>query len=174
MDQSVKQPVQVPETPVEKIVKPLVAPTEAKSTEAPTNKIAPTQVQNKESEATKKGTETEKERELTEEEVEALIPTEPYATSPLFYEMVNYFSVDQKDYDAVKNEMSVITEWAIRKARSNKGEDVLRAIRELEDNIRPPEWGERRYQNVYRYLRLERQQWALDQAKQAFSRGGFT
>jgi len=103
-----------------------------------------------------------------------LIPMEPYTTSPLFYEIANYFGIEQGDYDNAKNELSVIVDWAIQKASSNKLEDVLVTIRQLEDNIMMPGWGEKRHSNMYRYLRLQAKADAFNKALSAYKRGEIT
>ncbi len=47
-------------------------------------------------------------------------------------------------------------------------QDILPIIRELEDKIMKPAWGETRYGNLYRYLRLAVKRDAFDQALGAF------
>ena len=37
---------------------------------------------------------------------DSLIPSEDYRTSPLFYEVANYFGIPQSDWDNAKNELS--------------------------------------------------------------------
>jgi len=110
------------------------------------------------------------EQKEKEENIENLIPIEPYRLSPLFYEIAHYFGIEERDYDGAKDALSLITEWAIHETKTNRSEELLLKIRELEDAIRKPEWGERRYANVYRYLRLELQQQALNKAKAAYKR----
>ena len=107
---------------------------------------------------TTEGTIKEKKPEIDGNKVDALIPTDPYYMDPLFYEMANYFGVEQEEYGSAKNKLSEILEYVIRDTKSNKPEDVLKALRELEDTVQPPEWGEKRYTNVYKYVRLATKQ----------------
>ena len=99
-----------------------------------------------------------------------LIPQEDYRTSPLFYEVANYFGVEQRGYDEAKEKLSMITEWAIMKTNSNKLEDVLPAIRKLENAIERPAWGETRYGNFYRYLRILSQKEKVDKVLDAYGK----
>lgn len=91
----------------------------------------------------------------SEEEVEKLIPQEPYQTSPLFYKLAEYFELSPKDYNSVADKLSIIADWAITKMRTNKTSTILNAIQTLEGSITKPTWGESRYANLYRYLRLQ-------------------
>ena len=99
-----------------------------------------------------------------------LIPQEDYRTSSLFYEVANYFGVEQRGYDEAKDKLSLITDWVIMKTGSNKLEDVLPAIRELEDAIQRPAWGETRYGNFYRYLRIMMQKEKVDKILGAYEK----
>ena len=99
-----------------------------------------------------------------------LIPQEDYRTSSLFYEVANYFGVEQRGYDEAKDKLSLITDWVIMKTGSNKLEDVLHAIRELEDAIQRPAWGETRYGNFYRYLRIMMQKEKVDKILGAYEK----
>ena len=104
-------------------------------------------------------------------EPEAIDPlTEPYMTNPFFYEIANYFGVEQKDYENTKEKLSVIVDWAFEETKSKKPEDILLAIRKLEDAIQPAEWGERRYTNVYKYVRLATKGQAIKKAMSAYER----
>lgn len=105
-----------------------------------------------------------------EEPARNLIPEDHYLSSPLFHEIANYFSIESKDYEAVKDKLSVITDYVINKEDSNKLEDVMMGIRKLEDNIQPPNWGEKRYDNIYRWLRLATQRDAVDKAMNSLER----
>lgn len=99
------------------------------------------------------------------------IPTDPYYTDPLFYEVVNYFNIPQEDYGVAKYKISDIVDYVIRQSGSNRPEDVLKGLRELEEKVQPPAWGERRYTNVYRYVRLAAKNQAIQQAMSAFEKG---
>ena len=106
------------------------------------------------------------------EERAELIPQDNWATSPLFYELANYLGVDSKDYDGTADQISVITDWAIERGGSNKVEDILHTIRELENKLQPPAWGERRVAHLYRALRMEARFEASKKALGAFTRTG--
>lgn len=98
------------------------------------------------------------------------IPSEEYLRSPLFYEVANYFNLEPKEYQTAADKLSVITEWAINEANSNKLHDILPIIRNLEDKIMRPAWGETRYGNLYRYLRLSIKRDAFNKALGAFEK----
>jgi hypothetical protein len=95
-----------------------------------------------------------------------------YLQSPLFHEVVQYFGIPQEEWDGAKNELSMIVDYITEYKNSPRLEDVLTGIRELEDAIQPPQWGEKRYKNLYRYIRLAGKQLALKKAMSAFERKG--
>lgn len=100
------------------------------------------------------------------------IPSDPYYTDPLFYEVVQYFGIEQQGWDKAKNELSVIVDFAILEGKSNKMEDVLLTLRKMEDKLQPPAWGEKRYSNVYKYIRLASQKTSYEKAMSAFEKTG--
>lgn len=100
------------------------------------------------------------------------IPSDPYYTDPLFYEVVSYFGIPQQEWANAKNELSVIVDYAILDGKSNKMEDVLVKIREMEDKLQPPSWGEKRYSNVYKYIRLASKKASFEKAMSAFTKKG--
>lgn len=108
------------------------------------------------------------EKVIEEPEIDPL--TEPYITNPFFYEITNYFGIEQRDYENTKDKLSVIVDWAHEETNSRKPEDILLAIRHLEDRIQPAEWGERRYANVYKYIRLASKSQAIKKAMSAFEK----
>jgi len=109
--------------------------------------------------------------EKTEEEFKPLeIPQEDWKVSPLFYEVANYFNIEPKLYEKSAEKLSMITDWAIEQANSNKLHDILPVIRQLEDKIMKPAWGETRYGNLYRYLRLAVKRDSFDKALKAFEK----
>ena len=83
-----------------------------------------------------------------------LIPQIPYYSDPLFYEVANYFGLKQEDYDSAKYKLADIVEYVIRELDSNKVEDVIPKLRQIEDSIQSPGWDERRYANLHKYIRL--------------------
>lgn len=99
-------------------------------------------------------------------------PTDPWQTSPLFYELSNFLGVESREYDALKDQISVITDWAVREANSNKLEDITHKIRELEEKLQPPAWGEKRVNHIYRFLRLESRFDATRKALGAYTKTG--
>jgi hypothetical protein len=101
-----------------------------------------------------------------------LIPQDYYLTSPLFHEVAQFFGLKSGEFDTAKNKLSVIVDWAIEKSGSNKSEDVLMAIREMENRILKPGWDEKRYDNLYKYVRLAAQKTALEKAMNAYERWG--
>lgn len=106
------------------------------------------------------------------EERQNLIPQENWQTDPLFYELANFLGVESREYDVAADQISVITDWAIQEAGSNKIEDIMHAIRGLEDKLQPPPWGERRYSHIYRALRMEARYQASKKALGAYTKTG--
>lgn len=96
----------------------------------------------------------------------------PYVTNPFFYEVANYFGVEQKDYEYAKDKLATIVDWAFEETKSKKPEDLLLKIRELEDTLSSPDFGERRYSNVYKYVRLASRKQSLDKAMKSFQKKG--
>ena len=119
-----------------------------------------------------KTTEEVKEPVTTPEKAEEFkpieIPLENWEASPLFYEVANYFSIEPTNYKQSAEKLSMITDWAIGEANSNKLHDILPIIRGLEDKIMKPAWGETRYGNMYRYLRLAVKRDAFNKALGAY------
>lgn len=106
------------------------------------------------------------------EERAELIPQEAWQTSPMFYEIANFLGVDTREYEGAADEISVITDWAIQKTGSNKVEDIMHTIRDLEHKLQPPAWGERRYSHIYKFLRMESRYDASKKAVGAFTKTG--
>ena len=98
--------------------------------------------------------------------------TGPHLTNPFFYEVANYFGIEQREYDKTKEKLAVIVDWAFKEAKSKDPGDILLAIRHLEDNIQPADWGERRYANVYKYVRLASQKQSVEKMMSAFEKEG--
>lgn len=101
---------------------------------------------------------------------ENLIPTDPWSTSPMFYEIANMFNIEPKFYEAEKDKISVITDWAITQAGSNKIEDIFHVIRQLQDGLVHNDMFEKSHQVIYRYLRLRAQADAANKAVKAFEK----
>jgi hypothetical protein len=106
------------------------------------------------------------------EERNELIPQENWQTDPLFYEISNFLNLESREHGAMAEKVAAITDYAIREAGSNKPEDILNAIRSLEDRLQPPEWGVRRINHIYKFLRLESIYDAHKKALGAYTRTG--
>lgn len=101
-------------------------------------------------------------------DVEALIPKDSYQTDPLFYQVADYFNVDSEEYPIAKDYLSEIVDFAIRETKSNDPAEILKKIREVEDKVQPPQWGEKRYWNIRKYIRLANQKSSIEKAMGAF------
>jgi hypothetical protein len=95
---------------------------------------------------------------------------EDYLTSPVFYEVAQYFDIKQEEYSEARQKLEEIVKHAQYMSQSNDWADVLHMIREFEDQIQPPSWGERRYTNLYKYIRLSSQRDHLNKALSAYER----
>ena len=105
------------------------------------------------------------------DDIEKLIPQEPYQTSPLFYELASHFGIEEDEYDMAKNELSVIADHAISQMKSNKTEDILTFLKGIETKLGISSWTPKGYKHVYRYVRLTAKRSALDKAIAAYERG---
>ena len=102
---------------------------------------------------------------------DSLIPSEDYRTSPLFYEVANYFGIPQSDWDNAKNELSLIVDYVIKDLKSNDDDKILLKLRQIEDNLYDKaKEGEKRYKVIYRYLRLAARKQAIESAMKAFEK----
>src|SRR3990167_5395884 len=108
----------------------------------------------------------------TKEEPAVEIPEENWRVSPLFYEVASFLGIDEKNYETAAPKMSLIVDWAITQAKSNKVHDLLPIISQLERTLMPPTWGERRYEVLYRYLRLAIKRDAFEKALNSFKMKG--
>lgn len=151
----------------ENVVKPQVAPAAPAPQSAPQDPVV---------ENTGKVEQLEKlsdaKTETKDVDVDKLIPSDPYNIDPLFYEVANYFGLEQEDYETAKNKLSDIVEFVIRQEKSNSPEVILKSLRSLEDKIQRPGWDEKRYVNLHRYIRLAAKKETINQAMQAFEKGG--
>ena len=120
---------------------------------------------------------------LESAEVPAEVKTEPipeesitkfhegyYRHSPLFYEVATYWDIKPEEYDAAKDKLSVLVDWAMLEGKSHKIEDILYQLRRLEENMQPPAWGERRYNKAYAYVRLKSQKKSIEKAMSAYEK----
>lgn len=117
---------------------------------------------------------TEREEVNTKPSAETVIKsTIPYQIDPLFHEVADYFGVDQKDWDSAKTKLGTIVDYVAEAVKSGDAGDIMLKLREIEDTIQKPAWDEKRYTNVYRFVRLAQQRSSVDKAMSALQRGGF-
>ena len=155
----------------EKVVKPT---TNTAAAPAPTQAPAQVTIQVQQPAAPEVKAETPAtESKDTGPNIDTLIPSDPYYMDPLFYEIANYFGLQQEDYASAKNKLSDIVDYIIREEKSNEPDVVLKAIRRLEEKIQPPAWDEKRYTNLHKYVRLASKEQTIRQAMTAFEKGGF-
>jgi hypothetical protein len=95
----------------------------------------------------------------------------PYQIDPLFHEVASYFNIEQKDWDSAKTKLGAIVDYVAQTANSGDAGDILLKLRDIEENIQKPQWGEKRYTNVYKYVRLAQQRSSIDKAMSALQRG---
>lgn len=93
-----------------------------------------------------------------------------YKTNPFFYEVAEYFNLETRDYDEAAPKLSVIVDWIVQTFDVHKPEDILMKLREGEDMVQPPTWGEKRYTNLFKYARLAAQGNSIKKAMSAFER----
>ncbi len=113
---------------------------------------------------------TPQEEPQKEVDVETLIPKDSYQTDPLFYAIADYFNVPSEEYHMAKDYISEITDYVIREQKSNDPAVLLKAIREIENKVQPPQWGEKRYWNIRKYVRLAARKGQIEKAMGAFSK----
>jgi len=99
--------------------------------------------------------------------------TIPYQIDPLFHEVADYFNIDQKDWDSAKTKLGAIVDFIAQSVDSGDAGDILLKLREIEEKIQRPGWDEKRYTNVYKYVRLAQQRSSIDKAMGSLQRGGF-
>ena len=106
--------------------------------------------------------------EKSEVNAELLIPKDSYQTDPLFYAISDYFNIPSEEYHLAKDYLSEITDYVIRETKSNNPSVLLEKIREIEDKVQPPQWGEKRYWNIRKYVRLASRKGEIEKAMRAF------
>jgi hypothetical protein len=155
----------------EKIVQPVVNTTIAPP--APTQAPSPTDVP---AEAVVVAKEAEQPKATAESVLKSNIP---YQMDPLFHEVASYFNIDPADWDGAKTHLGTIVDYVAQAIDSGDAGDIMLKLREMERGIAPPQFGEKRYTNVYKYVRLAQQRSSIDKAMNAFRssgqewRGGF-
>jgi len=105
-----------------------------------------------------------------EVDTKALLPTGDYRTDPTFYAVADYFNVPTEDFPIAKDYLSEIVDFVIKDIKSDDATEVLTKIREIEDKVQPPQWGEKRYWNIRKYVRLASRKSDIEKAMGAFSR----
>lgn len=93
-----------------------------------------------------------------------------YRENPFFYEVAEYFNIETKEYDEAAPKLSVIVDWIVKTFDVHKPEDILMKLREGEDMVQRPSWGEKRYTNLFKYARLAAQDASIKKAMSAFER----
>ena len=93
-----------------------------------------------------------------------------YLINPFFYEVANHFGVEQKDFDVAAPKLSAIVDWITSEIDSKDPGDILLKISEIENKIQKPMWDEKRYTNLYRYIRLANQATSVGKAMKALER----
>lgn len=105
-----------------------------------------------------------------EVDVETLIPKDSYQTDPTFYAVADYFNIPPEEYVMAKDYLSEIVDFVIRDTKSNDSSDILAKIREIEDKVQPPQWGEKRYWNIRKYIRLASKKSDIEKAMRVFEK----
>jgi hypothetical protein len=95
-------------------------------------------------------------------------------TDAIYYELSNYFNLEdheQFNRDNLKR-LSAIFEWAVKETKSDAREDVLTAIRELEDKLssQPYDTNTKRINKLFAYLRLAVQSNSITKAMKAYEK----
>lgn len=90
---------------------------------------------------------------------------------PLFHEVASYFNIEPADWDGAKTKLSAIVDYIAQSIDSGDAGDIMLKLREMEDTIQPPQWGEKRYNNIYKYVRLAQQRSSIDKAMNSFKKG---
>lgn len=160
----------------EKVAKPIVNTAASSAQATPVEPSKPSESKSNTQKITKEEvttplTDVPNQTKGTSPDVDALIPSDPYYMDPLFYEVANYFGLNQEDYAAAKYKLSEIVDYVIKERKDNSPDIVLKAIRELEDRVQPPSWDEKRYTNIHRYIRLASKKFTIEQAMSAFEKG---
>lgn len=135
----------------------------AESTPATTNAPDETAVKNVAESQTK-------EESTDATDVETLIPRDSYQTDPTFYAVADYFNIAPEDYPVAKDYLSEIVDFVIRDTQSNDSSEILAKIREIENKVQPPQWGEKRYWNIRKYIRLATKKNSIEKAMSAFEK----
>ena len=96
---------------------------------------------------------------------------EPYLGNPFFYEVANHFGIEQRDYESVAPKLAAIVDYIIDEFDLKDTGDILLKISEIENKIQKPMWDEKRYTNLYRYIRLANQAKSVGKAMKALEKG---
>lgn len=103
---------------------------------------------------------------------EIRVTEQDYRTSPLFYQVADYFAIEPSDYESAKNKLSVIVDWVAQEAGSTNIEDILLKLREVEEKVVRLDPFEKRYKMMFRYVMLKSKENSIKKALSAFEKGG--
>ena len=103
-------------------------------------------------------------------EIDTLIPSDPYYTDPLFYQVANYLGVAQSEWDSAKDALSDIVDFTIREIKDNRPSEVLNFIRSIERSLEKPGWDEKRYKHIHAYIKLGLSKQAISRSMEAFKK----
>lgn len=93
-----------------------------------------------------------------------------YKSNPFFYEVASYFDVKPENQAEAAPKLSVVVDWIVEKYNVHTPEDILLKLRQTEELVQKPEFGQERYSNLYKYARLAAQHRSTEKAMQAFQR----
>jgi hypothetical protein len=141
-------------TDEEKVVKPIKRESEEKPQEV---------------EVTEEAEAEEEHLDIPEEP--SVAPEDSYLVDPLFHKIADYFGIESyRKKELEKNKISVIVDWARTKHDAKDSSDIFSTIRRLEQTLRTPGMGERRINNVYRFVRLLAKRDGLDEELKIYKR----
>lgn len=100
------------------------------------------------------------------------VTQQDYRTSPLFYQVAEYFGVDSHEYEDAKNKLSAIVDWAAESSKSSNVEDILLKLRETEEKVARLDPFEKRYKMMFRYVMLKGKEASIQKSLKAFEKGG--
>lgn len=109
-------------------------------------------------------------KEENQSQIDSLIPSDPYYTDPLFYQVATYFDIGEQDWAGAKNQLSDIVDYVIREIKDNRPSEVLNYIRKVERSLEKPHWDERRYKHVHSYIKLGLSKQAISKSMKAFEK----
>lgn len=89
-------------------------------------------------------------------------------------DFLNVTMSDPQDYESNKDKIRMIKDWAYQNAGSKDKTDLLWFIKQAERKISPPQFGERRINNLFKWVRLEMDKMRIMKEQRLFeSQGSF-